>query len=120
MTTNMRRLKHGVPVRPWDPPEPRRTSPRTGRGACRGSAAPSGSQGYFLVGINQPDDDIGADIGPEEQGSSSSGEDYFYDTGQFSLEIDSGADWSITVTPNAVAPLGRSGHLLEHANRSDG
>ena len=65
----------------------------------------SGSQGYFLVGINQPSDDASADIGPEEQGSGSSGEDYFYDTGQFSLEIDSGCSWSITVTPNAAAPV---------------
>jgi hypothetical protein len=65
----------------------------------------SGSQGYFLVGVNQPSDDASADIGPEEQGSGSSGEDYFYDTGQFSLEIDSGCSWSITVTPNAAAPL---------------
>jgi hypothetical protein len=65
----------------------------------------SGAQGDFAVSVNQPDDSMTADIGPEEQGSGSSGEDYFYDTGQFSLDIQSGCSWSITVTPNAAAPL---------------
>jgi hypothetical protein len=65
----------------------------------------SGGQGDFVVIVNQPLDSASFDIGPEEQGSGSSGEDYFYDAGQFSLEIDSGCSWSITVTPNIAAAL---------------
>src|ERR1700677_437809 len=65
----------------------------------------SGLPGDFIVDVVQPEDSYSFDVGPQEQGSGSSGEDYFYDTGQFSLEIDSGCSWSITVTPNTAAAL---------------
>jgi hypothetical protein len=61
--------------------------------------------GDFIVSVNQPDYDPTVDIGPDEQGSGSSGEDYFYDSGQFSLEVESGCSWSITLAPNDAAPL---------------
>jgi hypothetical protein len=62
-------------------------------------------EGDFIVGVNQPEDDQSFDIGPQEQGSGSSGADYFYDSGQFSLSVESGCTWSITVTPNDAAPV---------------
>src|SRR5665213_3093918 len=42
--------------------------------------------GDFEVDVNQPDNSNTADVGPAEQGTGSSGVDYFYDTGTFSLD----------------------------------
>jgi len=47
----------------------------------------SGNQGEFIVTVVQPEDSFNFDVGPEAQGTGSSGEDYFYDTGQFSLQV---------------------------------
>jgi len=65
----------------------------------------SGNQGEFIVTVVQPEDSFNFDVGPEAQGTGSSGEDYFYDTGQFSLQVVSGCTWSISVAPNAAAAL---------------
>ena len=71
-----------------------------------------GSAGNFSVSINQPGNDLSEDIGPNELGNGGSGTDFYYDTGTFSLAVNSECDWSITVTPNgagdASTPVGFS------------
>jgi hypothetical protein len=64
-----------------------------------------GSEGNFAVDINQPDGDDAADLGTDELGTSGSGTDYYYDTGQFSLSVISECDWSITVTSSSGAAV---------------
>ena len=64
-----------------------------------------GSQGNFAVEVNQPAGSSIVDIGPNELGNSGSGVDYYYDTGQFNLSVDSECDWSITVEPTGPGSL---------------
>jgi hypothetical protein len=61
-----------------------------------------GSQGNFSVNVTQPAGDGAVDLGTNELGDGGSGTDYYYDTGTFSLSIDSECDWSITVTPSSA------------------
>jgi hypothetical protein len=62
-------------------------------------------EGQFAVNVNQPDDSFTSDVGPEEDGDGSSGVDYFYDTGTFSLDIESDCTWSISVAPGTGGAL---------------
>jgi hypothetical protein len=65
-----------------------------------------GSQGNFVVMVNQPNSSTGIDVAPNELGMSGSGTDSYTDTGTFSLSVNSECTWSITVSPSASAPLG--------------
>jgi hypothetical protein len=69
------------------------------------NCAAFGSQGNFIVDVNQPGDDLTNDLGVNELGSSGSGTEYYYDTGVFSLGINSECDWTITVTPSGAGAL---------------
>ena len=62
-------------------------------------------QNEFLVAINEPDNDLNADVGVDQMGSAGSGKEYYYDTGQFSLAILSDCTWSITVAPSSAGAL---------------
>jgi hypothetical protein len=67
---------------------------------------PSGGlEDEFLVAINEPTNDSNADVGVQEMGSAGSGEEYYYDTGQFNLAIVSDCTWSITVAPSFAGAL---------------
>jgi hypothetical protein len=61
-----------------------------------------GSQGNFIVDINQPAGDDAEDIGPSELGTGSSGTDTYNDTGTFSLDVLSECSWSIAI--NSAEP----------------
>src|SRR5450759_45859 len=64
-----------------------------------------GSAGNFIVHINQPPGDLASDNGPNELGMSGSGTDSYFDTGVFSLSVNSGCDWSITVSGSSTPPV---------------
>ena len=73
---------------------------------------PSGGlENQFVVAINEPANDSNIDVGPEEMGSAGSGEEYYYDTGQFSLAVISNCTWSITIAPSFAGRVDCSGHL---------
>jgi hypothetical protein len=59
-----------------------------------------GAPGNFSVEIDQPSSDLALDIGPNEEGSSGSGMDYYYDPGSFQLSVNSECDWTISVAPS--------------------
>ncbi len=63
-----------------------------------------GSPGNFIVNVNQPAGDPVFDIGTNEVGSSGSGTDSYFDTGVFSLSVDSECKWSITANPSSAPP----------------
>jgi ribosomal protein L24E len=69
------------------------------------NCAAYGNPGNFIVTVNQPANDLADDSGTNELGTSGSGTDYYYDTGQFSLAINSECDWSITVAPTSAGAL---------------
>jgi hypothetical protein len=62
----------------------------------------SGSQGNFIVSINNST----ADLGTNELGTGGNGTDYYYDTGTFSLSIISECNWSMMVAPASGTPVG--------------
>ena len=64
-----------------------------------------GSSGNFIVTINQPSGYSHYDIGPNELGTSGSGTDSYFDSGTFSLAVNSECQWTITVTPSGALPL---------------
>lgn len=65
----------------------------------------SGGQGDFSVDVKQPSADTTEDIGPNESGTSATGTDFYYDTGTFSLDVNSTCTWTINVAPSSAAPL---------------
>jgi hypothetical protein len=64
-----------------------------------------GSQGNFSVNVNQPSDDLTDDLGVNELGNGGNGVDYYYDSGQFSLDVISECTWSVTVAPSGAGSL---------------
>ena len=63
-----------------------------------------GQPGTFGVEIDQPPGDFAFDIGPNEEGSSGSGTDYYFDSGAFQLSVISECHWTISVTPSWYGP----------------
>lgn len=63
-----------------------------------------GSQGNFVVNVNQPPGDYALDLGPNEIGTGGSGVDSYSDTGTFTLSVISPCSWSITVSSAGSAP----------------
>jgi hypothetical protein len=63
-----------------------------------------GSPGNFIVNVNQPAGDPSSHIGTNELSFSGTGTDYYFDTGAFSLSVNSECDWSITVNPSSAPP----------------
>jgi hypothetical protein len=64
----------------------------------------SGSAGNFIVNISQPAGDPISDLGANELGTDGAGTDYYQDSGTFSLVVNSGCAWSITVSPSSTPP----------------
>jgi hypothetical protein len=60
--------------------------------------------GNFDVTVNQPAGSTISDVGPNELRPAGSGTDHYYDTGTFNLEVNSGCNWTITVSPASSAP----------------
>ncbi len=60
-----------------------------------------GLAGNFIVNVNGST----ADTGPNELSTSGSGTDYYYDSGTFSLGVNSECNWTINVAPSSGAPL---------------
>jgi hypothetical protein len=67
------------------------------------NCASNGSQGNFIVTVNQPSGDLANDQGPNELGMSGTGTDHYSDTGVFSLAVDSECAWTINVAPEATS-----------------
>lgn len=63
-----------------------------------------GSQGNFIVNVNQPSGDFNNDTGPNELGTGGSGTDSYSDTGVFSLDVSSECSWSISVSGPSGPP----------------
>ena len=63
-----------------------------------------GEPGDFSVNVQQPANDPDVDIGPNEEGNSGSGTDFYYDAGSFQLAVISECDWSISVAPSFYQP----------------
>src|SRR5579875_83575 len=63
-----------------------------------------GSQGNFMVDVNQPPGDTATDTGPNELGMNGSGQDTYYHTVIFSLDVDSECSWSVQVAPVPQPP----------------
>jgi hypothetical protein len=63
-----------------------------------------GSAGDFEVVVNQPNGDVADDEVTDELGNSGSGTDYYGDAGEFTLEIESECEWSVTIVPTDQGP----------------
>lgn len=65
----------------------------------------TGGPGSFVADVIQPvSDNYYTDAGPDENASSESGVSYYFDTGVFSITVDSSCSWTITVSPSSATP----------------